>query len=313
MEHPRVSIIVTSYSVERLKDLCELLDSANKQTYDNLETIVVAEGSTELLDRIRDYVSLKQLRNVNVLFNDGQRGLSEARNLAITKATGDFLAFADDDVVLAPDWAEEIAETFIGDEAVIGLTGSAAPLADDDSAVWLPKELDWLLSCTGWCDWNDVRDVRNVWGMNMAFRREAFQSCGFFPTNLGYHRGPMAEDVGFSMIVRLKTRKRIVFNPDVKVWHKVHGRLSWSFIIERAYWIGHSRRMLKEHFAEGNYEDLLSQEHELLRRVITRLLPTIFNNMRRFTVTLVVLSCVALGYMLPGLSPSHKLSPTHRT
>jgi glycosyltransferase involved in cell wall biosynthesis len=310
-KQPRVSIIITSYSLERLKDLCELLDSVKNQTYNNLETIVVAEGSDELLDRIGEYVSRKRMRNVQVLFNDGKSGLSEGRNLGITKATGEILAFADDDVVLASDWAEEIAKTFSNNESVIGLTGSAAPLADDNSATWLPKELDWLLSCTGWCEWKEIRDVRNVWGMNMAFAKEAFQRCGLFPTTLGYHRGPMAEDIGFSMIVKTKTRKRIVFNPMVKVLHKVHGRLSWSFIAERAYWIGHSRRMIKVYFTEGSDDDVLSSEWELLHRIFTRL-PKLFDSISGFTVTMLVLSCVGLGYLLPGLSPSREASPKHR-
>jgi len=309
---PRLSIIITSYSMERLADIFELLDSVSNQTYTNFETIFVAEGSLELLDCVREYVSEKRIPNVRVIFNDGKRGLSEARNLAIGEATGSILAFADDDVVLAKQWAEEIVKTFAQDESIIGVTGSADPLWDDTSNSWLPEELDWLLSCTRWCHWYETREVRNVWGMNMAFGREAFEVCGLFPTELGYHRGPMAEDLGFSMMVRRATRKRIVFNPKARVSHKVHQyRLSWRFIAERSYWIGHSRRMLEKYYPNTADESTLSTENDLLKRIVTQLLPRTLNNFRQLSVTLVVLFFAGLGYLLPGFPQSW--SPSRRS
>lgn len=313
VRRPRISIIITTYNLGRMNDVAELLDSIKRQSYDNLETIVVAEGSTRLLHLISEHISNAAISTAQVVFNNGESGLCESRNLGIQKAKGDILAFTDDDVILPPDWAKEIAEAFTRDESVIALTGPAFPSWDDNSASWLPEELDWLLSCTSWCDWREPREVRNVWGFNMAFRREAFDSCGLFPTTLGYHRGPISEDLGFSMIVRTITGKRIVFNPMVKVWHKVHRyRLSPGFIAERAYWIGHSRRMLRTYYSGmTDQEDLLSPEHDLLRLIFRRL-PTTLRSLRRFSITMLVLSFVALGYLLPNLPLIGRLSPLHR-
>jgi hypothetical protein len=207
----------------------------------------------------------------------------------------------DDDVVLTEEWARELVQTF-DDESIIGFTGSAAPLWDDPSDSWLPKELDWLISCTDWSECNEVKDIRNVWGFNMAFRREAFERCGLFPTNLGYHRGPMPEDLGFSIMVKTITRKRLVFNPRAKVLHKVHQyRLSLGFIAERAYWIGHSRRMLKRYYPTVDDKPVLSTEHELLKRILTKLLPSTLKSFRKFKVTFAVLLFASLGYLIPGI------------
>jgi hypothetical protein len=143
----------------------------------------------------------------------------------------------------------------------------------------------------------------------MAFSREAFETCGLFPTALGYHRGPMSEDLGFSMMVRNTTKKRIVFNPMVEVHHKVHKyRLSWRFIAERSYWIGQSRRMLKTYYPNMK-DDLLSTENELVKRIIIGL-PKTLNSFRKLSVTLIVLFFAGLGYLVPGIpqswSPSAK-------
>ncbi len=312
-EQSLLSIIITSYTTERLKDVYELLDSVKAQTYSNIETIFVAERSVELLDRVRAYAGGKD--GLKVIFNDGQMGLSAARNLGIKAARGDIIAFVDDDALLFPDWAEEVVKSY-ADDSIIGVTGPAFPMWENESAAdWFPEELYWIAGCTAWCDWNEIKEVRNAWGQGMSFRKEAFQVAGPFLAEIGfdkgrYRRGLLTEDVGddveLSLRVKAKTGKRIVANPGVRLRHRVYGhRLSWRFIIKRAYWIGRSRRMLKRLYREIETDkDLLDQEHQLLKRILTRLFPKIlegfFHNptiaWRQLRVTVITLTFVTLGY-----------------
>jgi len=125
---PLVSVIATSYSMERLGDLTALLDSLEKQTYHDCEIIVVLEKSQELLDRITEYVRQKGYANVRLLFNSGLGGLSAARNLGIKNARGTILAFIDDDAVATPDWLENIVKTFQDNDNIVGVTGAITPL-----------------------------------------------------------------------------------------------------------------------------------------------------------------------------------------
>ena len=319
---PLLFVIVTSYTTGRLRDIYELLDSIEAQTYPNLETIFVAERSVELLNKVRSYASEKDALNLKVIFNDGETGLSAARNLGIKEAKGNIIAFVDDDVVLFPDWAEEMVEAY-EDDSIIGVTGPAFPLWEDESMSWFPEEFYWIISCTAWCDWNEMREVRNAWGMNMSFLREAFDKCGPFFNEFGFHKGPMAEDNEFSLRVRSQTEKSIVYSPKVRLWHRVHKyRLSRKFIKERAYWIGRSRCMLKRLYPEAEKgEDLLGQEHQLLKRIFTRLFPNIVKTFftspviawRRLQVTVTALTFVTLGYyshLFPTSSSRHKTTTT---
>ncbi len=314
---PMLSVIITSPTVERLKDITELLDSIQAQTYENIETIFVAELSQELYEQVDKYVKEKAGNNMQVIFNEGEPGLSAARNLGIKHARGDIICFIDDDAVAFAEWAEEMTKTY-KDESIIGVTGSAFPLWEDESMKWFPKEFYWIFSCTGWLDPKEITDVRNAWGMNMSFRREAFENDRLFINEYGYHKGAMAEDNEFSMRLKAETGKRIVCNPNVKVWHRVYKhRLSWKFIKERCYWIGRSRHNLKNLYRDGNEgKNLLSPEHQLLRRIFTDLFPNIMKNSfrhpiiasRQCLVTIAVLSLVALGYyshLIPGL-PNHE-------
>ncbi len=332
VETPHVSVIITSYTAKRLGDIFELLNSIKAQTYSNIETIFVAERSRELYDRTKAYVQENGIPNARVIFNDGELGLSAARNLGIKKAMGDIIAFVDDDVLISPDWAEEMIKTY-EDDSVIAVTGPAFPLWDDESAAsWFPEEFYWIMSCTAWSAWDDMKEVRNAWGMNMSFRREAFEKAGLFTSDFGLCNSkrtgwvdPPSEDVDMSLRARAKTGKHIFYNPNAKVRHRVYNyRISQSFIKQRAYSVGYQRRILKKLYPEnGKDSDLLSQEHQLLRRILTRLFPDIarqfFTNpviaWRKLQVSVTVLFSVALGYysyLLPKpLRRSHNLDHSY--
>ncbi len=90
MRQMKVSIVTTGYTLDRLKDITELLDSINAQTYKNTETLIVAERSVELADSIKKYIADKGYANMRVLFNEGEWGSYPSRNLAIGEAGGGY-------------------------------------------------------------------------------------------------------------------------------------------------------------------------------------------------------------------------------
>ncbi len=311
MTSAKISIIVPCYSLERLGDVYELLDSVNAQTYSNIETLIVTERTTELASSISSYVQKKGYSNIRVLYNQGDWGSYSARNLGIEQARGDVLAFIDDDALLFPDWAEETARNYAEDDSVIGLTGPILPLWEHSSMSWFPRELYWIFSCTYW-DWSEKREVRNGYGTNISFLREAFDACGLFKNKLEVgERGksdwqrPGAKETEFSVRVTQKTGKRIIYNPDTRVKHKVYRyRLSTGFIAKRAYWEGYAKAWLNS-WSRSSNRKVLATEYELLRRIFSNLLPgslaLLFRHpivaLRRLWITVLVLSCVSGGYI----------------
>jgi glucosyl-dolichyl phosphate glucuronosyltransferase len=301
-----LSVVVTAFTTERLQDIYALLESLKIQTYTDIEILFVAERSQDLLEKINGYTTASRINNIKILFNGGEPGLSAARNLGIKEARGDIIAFIDDDVVLYPDWAAQMVRAY-RDESIIGVTGPATPLWEDKSMSWFPEEFYWIISCTAWAGWKQSREIRNAWGMNMSFRREAFEKSGCFINDFGFHKGSMAEDNEFSLRVRIKTGKKIMYCPLTRVQHRVHRyRLSRNFIKERATWIGFSRRTVKKQFKSPIEEntDTMGQEHELVKRIFTRLFPSILAGFfrhpavawRRLHLTVTVLYFVAASY-----------------
>jgi glycosyltransferase involved in cell wall biosynthesis len=320
-EQPLLTIIITSYAPGRLRGVCELLNSIKAQTYQYIEIILVIERSRELEQRVRDHVLESRLHDVRILFNDGESGASVARNMGIREACGEIIAFVDDDAVLFPDWAEEMVKTY-ADASVIGVTGLSYPLWESQPADWLPEELYWIISCTGWSRWRSVTEVRNIWLQNASFRREAFNSAGLIDISLGprdatygfkgkeFEEGIISEEVELSLRVKRATGRRIVGNPAVRIKHRVSGsRLKPGYIARWAYWTGYSKRGTRRYLAG---EHLLKQEYELLSRILVRLVPYnlffFFRNpvlaCRRLAVTVFALFFVALGYFSNMFSPA---------
>lgn len=314
----KISIITPCYTAERFKDIVELLDSVQAQTYKNIETLVVAERSPELADSISKYIVDRDYPGMRVLYNEGPWGISTARNLAIRQAKGDIIAFIDDDAVLLPEWAEETVKTYNEDSSVVGVTGPILPLWEEESMSWFPREFYWIFSCTYW-DMTEKTEVRNGYGTNLSFRQEAFKNGGLFKTSLGIKgrgRGgwqePGAEETEFSLRVRQKTGKRIIYNPKVKVRHKVYKyRTTAKFIAKRAYWEGYAKALLKHlHHSSSSEAAVLSTEYALLRRILFRLVPQIVGRffrqppiaLHQLWLTAMVLSCVAAGYLKYNLS-----------
>jgi glycosyltransferase involved in cell wall biosynthesis len=321
-KQPLVSIVVTSYALERLNDVCELLDSIRVQHYPRTETIFVAESSHELERRVSRHAQENNMHNFRAFFNSGEPGASAARNLGIQRAGGEIIAFVDDDALLFPDWASEMVKTY-DDAGVIAVTGLSYPLWRRKEADWLPEELYWLISCTGWSRLTATTEVRNIWLQNASFRREAFKSAGAIDIGLGprdggrgfkgreFKDGTISEEIELSMRVRQATRKRIVCNPRVKIYHKVYdNRLKADYIARWSYWTGFTKHKTKQLYPRYQ-AGLLSQEHELLRRVLTGLIPgtllLFFRNpvcaWRRLSVTVLALFFVALGYLTHALLP----------
>ncbi len=101
MTNPKVSIIVLNYN--GLNFLKNCLDAIEKQTYPDIETIVVDNNSTDAsCEFVRKNDSVKLIRN------NKNYGYSKANNIGAKEARGDFLLFLNNDTELFPDAIEKL-------------------------------------------------------------------------------------------------------------------------------------------------------------------------------------------------------------
>ncbi len=118
---PRISVIVCSYNGQRTLHDC--LEGLLQLEYPNFEVIVVDDGSTDRTPIIARELGFTVTTTIN-------RGLSQARNTGLAAATGDIVAYIDDDARPDPQWLTYLATTFLTTKHA-GVGGpNIAPLGD---------------------------------------------------------------------------------------------------------------------------------------------------------------------------------------
>ena len=116
MTTPLISVIVPVYRVEEYLERC--VKSILSQTYENLEVILVDDGSPDQCPAICDACAEKDAR-VKVIHQEN-KGLSGARNAGIDAASGEYLAFVDSDDYVSPHFIEELYQLLQDTGCAIG-------------------------------------------------------------------------------------------------------------------------------------------------------------------------------------------------
>lgn len=108
MGNPLISVIVPVYNVERY--IHECVDSILKQTYTNLEVILVDDGSTDNSGTICD--EYEKSDNRIIVIHKKNCGLSAARNSGLDIARGEYIGFVDSDDWIEPAMYSELLDGF---------------------------------------------------------------------------------------------------------------------------------------------------------------------------------------------------------
>jgi GT2 family glycosyltransferase len=215
---PRVSVVVCSYNGSRT--LRDCLEGLERIEYPDFEVIVVDDGSKDATSQIARQYRCRLIRTEN-------RGLSSARNTGMMAATGEIVAYTDDDARPDPHWLYHLAEAFrSGDDAAVGGPNI------------VPPEDGWIAQCVAASPGGPAhvllsdREAEHIPGCNMAFRKTALLAIGGF--DVRYRTA--GDDV--DLCWRLTERGlKLGFRAGAMVWHHRRGSV-------RMYWrqqVGYGR------------------------------------------------------------------------
>ena len=223
---PRVSVVVCTYNGQRF--IGETLSALAKSNHPDYEVIVVDDGSTDATAAIAGEFNVRLIRTENC-------GLSSARNTGLRAATGEIVAYIDDDAYPDEEWLNRLAMVFLTTDYV-GVGGPNLPPASDPL----------VAQCVAHAPGGPIhvllsdREAEHIPGCNMAFRREHLLSIGGFD--------PQFRVAGDDVDVCWKVQERgwkLGFSPTATVFH--HRRDSL-----RAYW--------KQQLGYGKAEALLERK-----------------------------------------------------
>ena len=117
MDEVLISLIVPVYNVEHYLEKC--VDSICRQTYKNLEIILVDDGSADCSGRLCDELAANDSRIKVIHKSNG--GLSDARNAGMELASGEWWMFVDSDDYITPDTAETLLRAAVENHCEIAV------------------------------------------------------------------------------------------------------------------------------------------------------------------------------------------------
>jgi O-antigen biosynthesis protein len=228
---PTVSVVICAYTPERWELLCAAVESVQRQTTPPLETILVIDHNASLLERARHAI-----QGASLLASNGPAGLSGARNTGLAAASGEVVAFLDDDAVAAPDWLAHLLEAY-ADPRVVGVGGLIQPAWQPHRPRWFPVEFQWVVGCSYRGLPEDRAPVRNLIGANMSLRRSVFDAAGGFRAELGHTSKGPGGDEETELCIRVRQRRPqavMVYEPAARVRHHIPPeRTTWRYFIKR--------------------------------------------------------------------------------
>ena len=199
---PLISIIVPAYNIEKYIKDC--LDSVLSQTYRELEILVVDDGSTDATGRIADEYAKKDER-LTVIHQEN-RGLSGARNTALSLAKGEWIGFVDGDDRIVKDMYESMIEPALKENADIALCayravyeGQSDPEQEEFSGRTFVLSREEALDAFV-CDNRSFHIYYSVW--SKLFKRELIR-------DLSFPQGRNSEDILFSTKALLNSHKAV--------------------------------------------------------------------------------------------------------
>lgn len=245
MKRPLISIIIPVYNVENELDRC--IVSVLKQTYTNLEIILVNDGSTDNSGNMcEDYK--KEDTRINVIHKKNG-GLSEARNYGIDKATGDFITFIDSDDYVTEDYVEYLYILMVKNDADVSIVENKRVWRDTDKLDELVCEEITFNSIEAVEDLFYQKHIENsAWAK--LYKRKLFEE-------IRYPCGMLYED--------LATTYKVLLKADKIIWTN----------IQKYYYYQRDNSIMYRKFTEKNIDRIIISE-ELLKEISSqypRLIP----------------------------------------
>ncbi len=267
----KLSIVICTYNraiqlEQLLEDLSYQHARLNTDDKAEVEVILVDNNSFDNTKEVAYKFTESTVLTVKY-YLENRQGVAASRNHGIKQASGELLAFLDDDLTLDEDWLKEALRIAAGckDREIGVYGGRSIPLWQERVPKWLnstpPYGIDQALF-TGhnygdeesfYPVESDIGVARFPLGTNIMYRKEIFDNCGDFRTDLGRNAAGgvgLHEDTEFleylSMlkVPMLYVPQLIVFHPITSEQMTAQNMRRWYFKSGCSqYWMTHTDRM----------------------------------------------------------------------
>jgi len=250
------------------------------------EVLVVDNNSSDRTREKVEEVSRKFPGRIRYLF-EPQGGKSYALNAGIRESRGEILAFMDDDVMVVPNWLNNLTTDLHG-KGWAGTGGRTLPAQSVSLPRWLaldgPYALGGILAAMFDLGEEPIELDRAPYGANMAFRKEMFAKYGGFRTDLGPSPNRNIprpnEDTEFGRRL-MAGGERIRYEPTAIAYHAVPiDRIDKQYFLN--WWFDFGRAASREVGRKPDFWGVPRHWISIPKMIVTLLAPRTFRWMLAF-------------------------------
>jgi len=310
----KVSVVVCTYAMDRYDSFSEAVESVLGQTHEPVELVLVVDGNPEVFERVKADFGDADERGVDSVVlhdNDENQGISYSRTKGGELASGDVVAFIDDDAVAEADWVARLVEVYQETDAV-AVGGDVRPDWQVEQPAFFPEEFYWLVGCVEPDFAEHMEEVRNTYGSNISYRREAFLEVGGYDPNTGRKGDKHLQAHEAPVGVRLMREydEGMLFTENAVVHHTLFDyRGDFRWLVARSFWQGYSKRVF-----DLLYPDAPDDKNDYLRWLVVNRIPRRLLGLPRspspgaalaqLVAIVVFTAAVGLGYAAALVTPS---------
>ena len=243
-----LSLAICTYNRAAL--LQRALRSVAQQTIgrSDVELIVIDNGST---DETAKVVAAHQKENGSLrYFVEPKPGIAHARNRALAEASGEYLAFLDDDAWADPEWLEYLLKPIEAlHPAPECVVGPVSLVWEGSRPQWFPARFESLLCSYHMGDEPRFLDAgAYLLTTNSLFNRATLLRLGGMRTDLGHRRKALIGGEDNDIFNRLVAHGyRVFYEPGARVFHPVpKERQTRRFLLKRLFWDGASQPLVED-------------------------------------------------------------------
>jgi glucosyl-dolichyl phosphate glucuronosyltransferase len=244
----KITVILCTYN--RCQSLSLALDSVAASVLPpsvEWEVLVVDNNSPDKTREVIEEYCTRYPGRFRYLF-EGKQGKSNALNSGIRSARGNVIAFMDDDVLVAPDWLQNLTAALDSGEWG-GVGGRILSQQAVDAPKWLaldgPYDIGGMLALFDHGD-KGFELKTPPFGTNMAFPARIFTQHGDFRTDMGPCPGSEIrnEDTEFGRRL-MAGGEKLWYEPAAVVYHAIPpSRLQQDYLLR--FWYDHGRAQIRE-------------------------------------------------------------------
>jgi glycosyltransferase involved in cell wall biosynthesis len=241
MERVSIDLVICTYNRASLLD--RILEAISRQRipdYVVWSVLVVDNNCTD-----NTYQVVEKHRKIGRIplgaVHEPRQGLTPARVCGYKNTTGDWIAYVDDDCLLAENWVEQAA-AFALEYSDCGGFGGEVTLHWERQPQSYVMDFTWAFAQQ--CHGGKVRRVQCLVGAGMVLRRAALESSGWTDRQLlGDRVGEKLDSGGdVELALRVGAQGPLFYNPNCKLKHLIPAdRISFDYLKRICYSLGTSK------------------------------------------------------------------------